>query len=972
MMKRMKPGKKIVFLFVISLLVLQFSSNVRAQEAQQEPNTLRVHYQNPENGYDDLGIWFWGDVESPSEKSGPWPAGRSLFSQDNLDDDQVFLDIKLIPDAKQVGMLVIDGSGNKLTFEDLMIDILAPNMKEVWINNQREVSYEDLSKISEDQVRIRFLRESGEYGDMGVWFWGDAVTPSEKNGAWPLGATPLTLANDNLKSAYADIEIIPEAKELGLLFVNRASGEQTPDYALSLSPGIKVYYIHEGEDTFYLDPYRTGTAEEEPEEAILSTWETIDAQYKTDSTLGAELLPDGRANLKLWAPTADLIEVVLYDKMDPLKVVKDGIPMALNADHVWELTLDEANSGFKDLDGAFYHYRVIRGNSRKLVLDPYAKSMAAWDNENTQGELVGKAAIVNPAALGPELDYAKIEGFIDREDAIIYEAHVRDFTSDPSIEQELQAPYGTFAAFGERLDYLKRLGVTHIQLMPVLSYYYVNEHDRARSPQYASKDENYNWGYDPQSYFSLSGMYSTNPDDPGKRIEEFKALVELIHKNDMGVILDVVYNHTARIELLEDIEPNYYYFMDNTGKPKGSYGGGQVGSTHLMTRKLIIDSLVYLSDTYKVDGYRFDLMGNLDSQTIEQAFDMVSQLNPNTLWIGEGWKTFSGDAGVGGITPADQAWMDQTDAVAVFSDEVRNELKSGFGNEGQPRFITGGKRLLTLLFSNVIARPGNISEDDPGDVVQYIAAHDNLTLHDVIAYSIKKDPKDHEAEILQRQKLGNALILTHQGIIFLHSGQEYGRTKQFRDSDYIGKVDSPPANSTYFADEKNNPFEYPYFIHDNYDASDAVNQFDWEKAEQSKLHKALVDYTRGLIAIRRSTDAFSYAQAEEIDHQISQIFSPSIEETDLVIAYSAKSIKTGDEYLVIVNADGQERSIDLSSLQLDIKDIDILADRDHAGIDAISDPVGIKLESVKIVDENQLKAVTLESLTATIIKVKAR
>jgi pullulanase/glycogen debranching enzyme len=241
--------------------------------------------------------------------------------------------------------------------------------------------------------------------------------------------------------------------------------------------------------------------------------------------------------------------------------------------------------------------------------------------------------------------------------------------------------------------------------------------------------------------------------------------------------------------------------------PKGSFGGGQVGSTHLMTRRLIIDSLVYLTDTYKVDGFRFDMMGNLDLDTITQAYEKVSALNPQTLWIGEGWRTFNGDYGISDVTPADQDAMHLTDAVSVFSDEVRNELKSGFGIEGQPRFLTDGKRTLSLLYSNMIAQPGNVSEDDPGDIVQYIEAHDNLTLHDVIALSIKKDPKTSEEEILRRQCLGNALLLTHQGIVFLHSGQEYGRTKQFRHSDYISKVDMPPAKSTFMADAEGNPFE---------------------------------------------------------------------------------------------------------------------------------------------------------------------
>ena len=146
-----------------------------------------------------------------------------------------------------------------------------------------------------------------------------------------------------------------------------------------------------------------------------------------------------------------------------------------------------------------------------------------------------------------------------------------------------------------------------------------------------------------RSLFRAHRHVRHQPDDPAVRVVEFKQLVDAIHARGMGVILDVVYNHTAKIELLEDIEPNYYYFMDKSGKPKGSFGGGQVGSTHAMTRRLIVDSLVYLTDTYKVDGYRFDMMGNLDLETVQIASEQVSQINPNTLWIGEGWRTWNGE-----------------------------------------------------------------------------------------------------------------------------------------------------------------------------------------------------------------------------------------------------------------------------------------------------------------------------------------
>lgn len=931
--------------------------------AEQPGATLRIHYQNDSNTYEDLGLWLWGDVATPSEKLGAWPGGRSVFPKENISEQGAFLDVPLGPGAKEIGMLVIDAGGNKLTPEDLMVTLHSDKLQAIWINDRLAVSYEDPRAVPENHLRVRFLSKSGSYEDMGLWFWGDVVTASEKSGPWPTGATAVTEAEDGL-GAYVDVELAPEAKEVGFLFVNRKDGSQTQDFKFDLSQKERVAYMREGDDSIHLKPFEEKAAEPEAPKA---DWRETDRLYATDAPLGPELLADGTALLRLWAPTADAVEARLYDSQDQHKVIQEALPLAKNAAGIWELALNEQNTGLKDLAGVFYHFIVKRGDKASLVLDPYAPSMAAWNSSNEQGERIGKAALVQPSALGPQLAYAAIPGYKDREDAIIYEAHIRDFTSDPSLTDELKGEYGSFAAFAGQLPYLKKLGVTHIQLLPVLNFYHVNEHDRSRSPDYSSEGENYNWGYDPHHWFALTGMYASDPNDPAARVSEFKALVEAIHAQGMGLILDVVYNHTATMDQLEDIEPGYFYFMDKNGKAKGSFGGGQVGSSHQMVRRLIVDSLAYLSETYKVDGFRFDMMGSLDAETIQQAYDRVSKLNPATVFLGEGWRTFNGDQGLPAPQAADQDWMGDTSAAAVFSDEVRNELKSGFGSEGQPRFLTGGKRSIELLYDNVTAKPHNVSEDDPGDIVQYIAAHDNLTLHDVIALSIKKDPKDHEEEILRRQRLGNALLLTHQGIIFLHSGQEYGRTKQFRHPDYIGRVDKAPNKSTIMLDQEGKPFEYPYFIHDSYDSSDAVNMFDWQKALKSPDHAKTVAYTAGLIALRRSTDAFSYATEAEISELVSMVMSPSIEATDLLIAFSAKSREGGEEYLVIINADDKERELDLQARGTLMREISVLVDGEQAGTEPIAEPKGLTI----LHDNSQVfNGVRLDALTAVVLKIQ--
>lgn len=654
------------------------------------------------------------------------------------------------------------------------------------------------------------------------------------------------------------------------------------------------------------------------------SWQSTDSSFSYDGELGAIYTKES-TNFKLWTPFASEVILSLYkDGQDKEPYQTENLTKGDRG--VWNSVVEG------DLQGVFYSYDVTNNGKKKRVLDPYAKTMAAF---NSNKEPVGRGAVIDTALVGPALDYAKIDGYTKKEDAVIWEIHVRDFTSDPSLKTEAQ--FGTYKAFIEKLDYIKSLGVTHVQLLPVLNYYFGDETDSAtRESQYSAGGNNYNWGYDPHNYFSPEGMYSEDATDPLLRVAELKELIKAIHDNGMGVILDVVYNHTAKIGIFENIVPGYYHFMDKNGKAKSSYGGGRLGTTHYMTRKLVVDSIKHWTDEYKVDGFRFDLMGDLDAETVQIAFDEAEKLNPNMLMIGEGWRTYAGDDN-DKRTPADQSWMADTDAAACFSDELRNELKSGYGSEGKPRFMTGGKRDINVIFNNVSGRPGNMTLNDPGDVVQYVAAHDNLPLHDVIAQSINKDPDLHEDEIQKRIRLTNTMVLTSQGVAFLHAGQEYGRTKQWRTD---GK---PTVKGT-----KVKGFKYPWFVHDSYDSSDPINMIDWTAIESGDLQKETIEYTKKLIALRRSTDAFRLGTAALVKTNVKLVKASGIEKKDNMIIYTSTST-TGEEYYVIINADSKVRVV---GVDVDITAGDILLE---------SNPSGIEISADKI---------TVQPLTAVVVKTK--
>lgn len=874
-------------------------------------HTIRIHYKADE--YDQLGLWLWEDVVNDSGMQGDWPTAATPFTQEHIGPYGAYIDVEVKEDAEKISFLVVNQStgeqGADMTFQ------LTDGITQLFIQEGDTMVY------TNPYGAMSTVLQSGELlseGKMMLRF--SKVDEAE------------------LASLQEQLQVIDhagnEVKIEHIQMTNEKEIEITGEFTQERGP-FKLMF-------------------NEQSMMITSGWRMIDEQYGYDGQLGAELHENGEATLRVWSPKADRVSVVLYDKNDQSTIIAEDLEMTLGDRGVWEVRLKKENTNIDQLNGYYYHYAIEHGDNRVLALDPYAKSMAAWNNNGN--DTIGKAAIVNPSSIGPELDFAKIEGFEKREDAIIYEVHVRDFTSDPHIADELTSQFGTFAAFVEKLDYIESLGVTHIQLLPVLSYYFANELKNAdRMLDYASTNTNYNWGYDPHSYFSLTGMYSENPNDPELRIAEFKRLVDEIHRRGMGVVLDVVYNHTARVEIFEDLVPNYYHFMEADGRPKTSFGGGRLGTTHKMSRRVLVDSIKYLVDEYKVDGFRFDMMGDHDAESIQMAYDEAKKINPNIVMIGEGWVTYEGDTEDPNVMPADQQWMQYTESVGSFSDEFRNELKSGFGSEGEPRFITGGARNIDQILDNIKAQPHNFVADDPGDVVPYIAAHDNLTLHDVIAQSIKKDPDYHQQEIHERIRIGNALVLTSQGVAFIHAGQEFGRTKQYR-----AETNEAPYKSTYMEDENGQPFTYPYFIHDSYDSTDIINRIDWEKATNQELYPVNYmtrEYTAGLIKLRRSTDAFRLGSKELIDTNITKVNIPEVSDQDLLIGYRNEATN-GDLYYVFINADVQERTM---TVEENLSDGLIIVDKETAGTNAIEKPVGVELIA------NQL---TLSPLTTTVFKVE--
>jgi pullulanase len=901
------------------IFIKQGSDKVYTYEPVDLPaNTVRVHYKRDNADYENFGIWNWGDVAAPSEN---WPTGAAKF--DGTDRYGAFVDITLKEGAKQIGMITLNTTNGEKDGGDKSFNLL-DKYNHLWVRQgddnvyvspywEQATGITNAEVINEDTILLGFTMTDG-------------------------------LTEDSLKSG---------------LDIKDATGAQVAIESVKITSATKV----EVKAAFDLEKLPLSVTFAGRTVSAASGWRMIDELYAYEGDDLGATYKNGSATLKLWAPKASKVVANFFNKNNAAEQI-GSVELTKGEKGVWVADVKPGDLNVTDLEGYFYQYEVTNDGITRKVLDPYAKSMAAF-TVNTKGEAgpdgdtVGKAAIVDLSGTDPEeFDHAKIKGYEKREDAVIYEVHVRDFTSDPSIEGDLNARWGTYKAFTDKLEYIKSLGVTHVQLLPVMAWYYGDETKMGqRELNYSAGGNEYNWGYDPHSYFSPDGAYSENPSDPEARVKELKQMIDAIHDAGMGVVLDVVYTHMAKASQLNDIVPNYYAFQDAQGNFLGGFGNN-LATSHTMAEKLMVDSVKYWFEEYKIDGMRFDMMGDATYPSVQKAYDAAASVNPNALFIGEGWRTFAGHiaepelAGMG----ADQDWMDKTDDVGVFSDEIRNELKSGFGSEGEPRFITGGARDINTIFKNIKGQPGNTADDDPGDMVQYIEAHDNMTLYDVIAQSIKKDPAkpENNLEIHKRIRVGNSIILTSQGTAFLHAGQEYGRTKQ-----WLGEG-VPEQKYHELSDEQGKPFGY--FIHDSYDSSDAINMFDWEKATDKKeysINTTTRAYTKGLIELRKSTNAFRLGEKELVDQNVKLLDFPEIQDTDLLIAYENVSTDKTGTYYVFVNADNKARTLTLGDL--DLSKGKVLVDNDEAGKTPVSKKSGFKLTK---------DTLTIDPLTTIVIKLK--
>lgn len=538
--------------------------------------------------------------------------------------------------------------------------------------------------------------------------------------------------------------------------------------------------------------------------AVIRTEEFEEAYYYDGADLGA-YYTKGKTVFKVWAPTATRMKVKVLNSFG---AEKGSVSMHRGERGVWSITIHD------DLEGCYYSYLIRVNDVWREAVDPYTKALSA------NGRF---GAIVDFDYIGDKESYV-LPDLESPVDAIIYETHIRDFSIHPNSGMVSKGKYTAFSekdtktanGYSTGIDYLKQLGVTHLELLPFNDYYGVDEN---------APDQEYNWGYNPLHFNAPEGSYSSSPQDPYARIIELKQLISSCHQRGLRVLMDVVYNHVYRQELssLERIVPGYYFRYDRHGIPSNGSGcGNDIATERRMVRKFILDSVRFWLESYDLDGFRFDLMGLLDVETMRQIESMVHAIKPSALLIGEGWDLDT-PLTVSGKTIIANA--QQVPNTGFFNDRFRDGIKGSTFNLKDTGYVTG-KNISSTDFFDLFTKAGGHIPLMPTQSVNYVECHDNHTLWDRLTLA-----KGESVDIRQkRHRLATSIVLLAQGIPFLHSGQEFFRSKDG--------------------------------VENSYCSPDEINMLNWDQREH---YDENVQYIRGLIQLRKSHGAFRLRTETEID-----------------------------------------------------------------------------------------------------------
>ncbi|MCI0765513.1 type I pullulanase [Bacillus sp. TL12] len=805
-------NKTFLLLTVIALLLSGFSFQSAQAESNTKTTEIIVHYKEKAGDTKDWNLWMWTEN-----------ASGSSYEFTGEDEFGKYAKVKIDGQYNRVGFIVRTNDWEK-DGGDRWIENIKDGRAEVWVLSGDDKLYDSKpsSELSIQKATIDSFNE----------------------------ITVTTNAPFNIKEQKIEIEGVNIEK---VSPYDTNGGDITNKVKIITEKNLDV------KQTYKIKMGNAIEAHTEIGKVIRS--EEFDHLFYYDGNDLGNIYTPRETKFRLWAPTASEAKLVTYKEWNDEKGTEINMDQAEKGTWTAKLTGDQK--------GLFYTYKVKIGEKWTEAVDPYVRAASV------NGD---KGAVIDLKETNPKnWKGNKKPKFKNPEDAIIYELQVRDLSIQPESGIKQKGKYlgvtekGTRGPGGVRtgLDHIKDLGVTHVQFLPIFDYASVNE-EKLNEPQY-------NWGYDPKNYNVPEGSYSTNPYEPTVRITELKQMIQTLHDNKLRVVMDVVYNHmyNAAESNFHKLVPGYYYRYNEDGSLANGTGvGNDTASERKMMRKFIIDSVVYWAKEYNLDGFRFDLMGIHDVDTMNAIRKAINQIDTSIILHGEGWDL---NTPLAPELKANQKNAEKMNGIAHFNDDIRDGLKGSVFGDKDNGFVNGMQNMEERMKKGITAGMDydkNVSTyQDPEQVLTYVEAHDNHTLWDKLELT---NPGDSEEVRKQMHKLSSSIILTSQGVSFLHAGQEFMRTK--------------------------------YGDHNSYKSPDSINQMDWVR--RAAFDKE-VEYMKGLIELRNKYSAFHMTTAEQIKKHVTFMDAPKN-----VVAYTIDGKANGNknEYFVVAhNANREAVEITLPS-----------------------------------------------------------
>lgn len=817
--------KKLFILFFTFILGFICIPSFKLSAEQIEPDTMVIHYFRYANDYDDgWNFWLWPEAANGSAKAIDTNEQEEIVTDDF--GSVTVVDISTVT-AARMGIIIRQGD---------------------WLKKDIDKDrYIDIPATAEGGIFHVYLVEGDERIGYSI---NDPNGPDKSNKVLGAYFTAMRTIKFSLTSPVTSDKVsllINNVSASSTVTMNNLSGTMTisSDVDLSKTYTINVQFT---EGTKSYDVTFDG---------IYDTPEFETAFGYDGNDLGA-VINGTTTNFRLWAPISSSVDLKIYDSGSPAYLINKDATATDTASQTISMTKSEKGTWVasvpQNLHGKYYTYVVTNGIKTSEVVDPYAKSVGV---NGLRGMIVDFSQ-TNPEGFAYNKRPDTITNYTD---AIIYEVHVRDLTTHSSwvVGSQYEKYRGKFMGFtvegttyngvSTGIDHIKELGVTHVQILPFFDY--------GNAVDESGSSTQFNWGYMPLNFNSLEGYYSTNPYDGAVRINEFKQLMVTMDKNNLRVVMDVVYNHTGQSgdSNFNLILPGYYHRMNTNGSfSNGSGTGNETASERYMMQKFMVDSVVFWASEYNISGFRFDLMALHDTETMNMIVDALHEIDDTILVFGEPWT--GGGTTLSPALAADKNNLYKMPGVAAFNDEIRDGVKGSVFNASVGGFVQGVVDLPTInkLKSGIVGGTEFAGIDssylsytkfwgnNPSQVINYVSAHDNNTLYDKLMLSTNYKQTEFIPNMI---KQANAIVLLSQGIPFIHAGEEFMRSKPCA----VGHTDTCDASKKY--------------DHNSYQSPDSVNQLRWDvKAKEENLD--VFNYYKELINFRKTQPLLRLSTAEQV------------------------------------------------------------------------------------------------------------